>query len=94
MTAEELVRRHMSGVARELDAARATPEEREAVAQYVCLRLAERELQAAAEAFFEAADRVEFARRDLDRRVDAFVAYLREHARSRATEPADPAIDW
>lgn len=94
MTPEELVARHMAGVARELDAARATPEEREAVAQYVCVRLAERELERAAAAFFAAADALEFARRDLDRRVDAFVNYLKEHARSRATEPAAPAIDW
>lgn len=99
MRADALVARHMADVARMLDACGATDEERRIVADFIVLRLAERELERAADAFFEAADRLAFARADLVRRVDEFTAALRARAVARAdTVPATAgetnSIDW
>lgn len=87
----------MGDVSRMLDAVGATDTERAIVADYVTLRLAERELERAADAFFEASDRLAFARADLVRRVDAFTAALRKRAAERADTvpaPAGGAIEW
>lgn len=89
-----VVSRHAAAVGRALDDLGATEDEREIVIQVLVLRLAERELSGAAEAFFAAVDRVTFARADLDRRADALVLALRARAAHRAGAVGDDGIDW
>lgn len=89
-----VVARHAAAVGRALDDLGAGPEEREIVVHVIMLRLATRELAAAADALFEAADRVTFARADLDRRADALVLALRDRAARRAGVVGDDGIDW